>query len=208
MTRILYEGFRLSGKVTRYLTEETNLGLAMGTNRTHYSPQRNVRCVNLGKALYMRRFSVVWSILMFWISRKSSFVFRKEFLYFPLSLSCRTLVKCSKLARYACDDCHSEGLDELRVLEIENISDIHIQDTSWWGGFMKYVVEIGSGFMISYISSIINIDSGIQNLMGEGALTHIQMQREHSDLVSLLFFIKARRLHVHFHRHKKSAPCG
>jgi hypothetical protein len=39
--------------------------------------------------------------------------------------------------------------------------------TDWWEGFMKHVVETGSGAII-YIPSFIQIDSGIQKLMGRG----------------------------------------
>jgi hypothetical protein len=46
---------------------------------------------------------------------------------------------------------------------------------------MKYAVEMGSGAMI-YIPSFINIDSGIQKLIGTDSHTN----RQHGDRISLL----------------------
>jgi hypothetical protein len=60
-----------------------------GTNGTHFRSQKNIWFVNLGKTLQMWGLVMVWSNLMFQISRKGSFVFGKEFLYFPVNLSCR-----------------------------------------------------------------------------------------------------------------------
>jgi hypothetical protein len=48
----------------------------------------------------------------------------------------------------------------LPSLCLSTIEGIHIQKQTWWEGFMKYVVEMGSGAMI-YIPSLINIGSGI-----------------------------------------------
>jgi hypothetical protein len=59
---------------------------ARGTNGTHCRLQRNVWFVNLGKI------AVVWSQLLFQISRKDSFVFGMEFLFFPLNLLKRSKV--------------------------------------------------------------------------------------------------------------------
>jgi hypothetical protein len=42
VARILYEGFLFSGKRTQYLTEKTSQGIAWGTNRIHYRPQRKI----------------------------------------------------------------------------------------------------------------------------------------------------------------------
>jgi hypothetical protein len=53
---------------------------------------------------------------------------------------------------------------------------------------MKYVVEMGSGAMMSNIPSFIKISSGIQKLIGGGGDS--QTHRQHADLLSLLLFFK------------------
>jgi hypothetical protein len=62
--------------------------------------------------------------------------------------------------------------------------------TDWWEGFMKYIIEMGSGAII-YIPSFIKIGSGIQKLIGGGGI-----HRQHGDCLSLLLFFqnKKRRL--------------
>jgi hypothetical protein len=45
--------------------EKTGQGIARGTNRAHYKPQKNVRFVDLGKTIQMWRFVVVQSQLVF-----------------------------------------------------------------------------------------------------------------------------------------------
>jgi hypothetical protein len=35
----------------KYLMEKASQGIARGTNRTHYRPQRNVRFMDLGKTI-------------------------------------------------------------------------------------------------------------------------------------------------------------
>jgi hypothetical protein len=49
----------------------------------------------------------------------------------------------------------------------------------WWEGFMKHAFEMGSGAMI-YVTSIIKIGAGIQNLIGGDI--------QHGDCLSLIFF--------------------
>jgi hypothetical protein len=39
--------------------EKTSWGIARGTNRIQYMPQRNIRFVDLGKTIQMWRFAVV-----------------------------------------------------------------------------------------------------------------------------------------------------
>jgi hypothetical protein len=51
---------------------------------------------------------------------------------------------------------------------------------------MKYAVEMGSGAMI-YMSSLIKIDSGIQNVLRR---IHIQTHRQQGDLKSVLLFFR------------------
>jgi hypothetical protein len=75
---------------------------------------------------------------------------------------------------------------------LRNGSGIH-RHTDRWEGFMKYVVEMGSGALI-YIPSFIKIGSGIQKLFGGGGDS--QTNREQGDLISLLyfFFFKLRKV--------------
>jgi hypothetical protein len=50
---------------------------------------------------------------------------------------------------------------------------------------MKYAVEMGSGGM-TYVPSFINIDSGLQNLLG----WNTQIYRQQDDLLSLFLFLQ------------------
>jgi hypothetical protein len=54
---------------------------------------------------------------------------------------------------------------------------------------MKYAVEMGLGAKI-YIPSLINTDSAIPKLMGEGG---IYRHRQHGDRISLRLFFKIRK---------------
>jgi hypothetical protein len=54
---------------------------------------------------------------------------------------------------------------------------------------MKYDVEVSSGAMI-YIPSFIKIGSGIQKLIGRDS----QIHRQHGDRISLLSYLKARKV--------------
>jgi hypothetical protein len=54
---------------------------------------------------------------------------------------------------------------------------------------MKYAVELGSG-AIMYIPNFRNTDSGIQKLIPQDMQTY----RQHSDLISLLYFFKIRKV--------------
>jgi hypothetical protein len=51
--------------------------------------------------------------------------------------------------------------------------------TSWWKGFMKYTVEMGS-VAVLYVPNFINISSGIRKLFMRDAPT----RRQDGDLVS------------------------
>jgi hypothetical protein len=54
---------------------------------------------------------------------------------------------------------------------------------------MKYAVEMGSGAMI-YVPSFIKIGSGIRKLIGGDT----QACRQHGERISLLFFLKIRKV--------------
>jgi hypothetical protein len=76
--RILYQGFRFSSKRTQYLLEKTCQGIARGTTVSE-------ECLVSEFTYRCEGFAVIWSQFIFEIRRKSSFVFGKEFLYFPLN---------------------------------------------------------------------------------------------------------------------------
>lgn len=67
--------------------EETSQGVARGTNRNHCRHQRNVSFANLGNTMFMWRFAMIWSLLVFHIGRNNSFMLGKDFLYFRLYFS-------------------------------------------------------------------------------------------------------------------------
>jgi hypothetical protein len=68
------------------------------------------------------------------------------------------------------------------------IEGIHIQTHRLVGGIMNYAVEMGSGAVIC-IPSFIKISSGVQKLIGG-----IHRHRQQHDLMSLLYFFKARKV--------------
>jgi hypothetical protein len=57
-------------------------------------------------------------------------------------------------------------------------------------GFMKYVVEMGSGAMV-YIPSFIKVGSDLQTLLTG---IYIPTCRQQSDLICLILFLKIRKV--------------
>jgi hypothetical protein len=59
------------------------------------------------------------------------------------------------------------------------------------GGIFNKAVEMGSGVVI-YVPSFINIGSGVQKLVVGDTQTHTHRQQR--DLISLLCFVKIRKV--------------
>jgi hypothetical protein len=71
---------------------------------------------------------------------------------------------------------------------LSNDKRIHIQTHRLMGGIFNEAVEMGPGAVI-HLPSFIKIGSGIQKLIGG-----IHRHRQQRDLISLLYFIKIRKV--------------